>query len=113
AKEIKGLIAEASSSVDSGVALVGRVGQALGAVVNEFSDIEALVNDIAATAKEQATGLGQINSAVAQMDQVTQQNAAMVEETTAASHSLKREASDLMNLVRAFSLSDEVRQRAA
>ncbi|MCY1646555.1 HAMP domain-containing methyl-accepting chemotaxis protein [Caulobacter sp. SL161] len=113
AKEIKGLIAEASSSVDSGVGLVGRVGQALGAVVDEFSGIEALVNDIATTAKEQATGLGQINTAVSQMDQVTQQNAAMVEETTAASHSLKREASDLMGLVQAFSLSEDVRRRAA
>ena len=113
AKEIKGLIAEASSSVDSGVALVGRVGQALSAVVNEFSDIETLVNDIAAQAKEQAMSLGQINSAVAQMDQVTQQNAAMVEETTAASHSLKREASDLIGLVQAFSLSEDVRRKAA
>ncbi|OYW99278.1 MAG: methyl-accepting chemotaxis protein [Caulobacter vibrioides] len=113
AKEIKALIAEASSSVESGVGLVGRVGKALGAVVDEFSGIEALVNDIAMAAQEQAAGLGQINSAVAQMDQVTQQNAAMVEETTAASHSLTREASDLMSLVQAFSLSEDVRRRAA
>ncbi|MDR7231189.1 methyl-accepting chemotaxis protein [Caulobacter sp. BE264] len=113
AKEIKGLIAEASSSVESGVGLVGRVGKALSAVVEEFSGIEALVNDIAMSAQEQASGLGQINSAVSQMDQVTQQNAAMVEETTAASHSLKREASDLMGLVQAFSLSEDVRRKAA
>ncbi len=113
AKEIKGLIAEASSSVESGVGLVGRVGQALGAVVDEFTGIESLVNDIALAAQEQAIGLGQINSAVVQMDQVTQQNAGMVEETTAASHSLTREASELMRLVQAFRLSEEARRQAA
>jgi methyl-accepting chemotaxis protein len=113
AKEIKTLIAEASSSVESGVGLVGRVGDALGAIVQEFGDIEALVNEIAMAAQEQASGLGQINSAVVQMDQMTQQNAGMVEETTAASHGLKREASELMRLVQAFSLSEEARRKAA
>jgi len=113
AKEIRGLIAEASSSVESGVGLVGRVGQALGAVVDDFTGIESLVNDIALAAQEQAAGLGQINSAVVQMDQVTQQNAGMVEETTAASHSLTREASELMRLVQAFRLSEEARRKAA
>jgi methyl-accepting chemotaxis protein len=102
AKEIKGLISEASGSVQVGVELVEKVGNALGGVVEDFSRIESLVQDIAQAAREQATGLAEVNSAVNQMDQVTQQNAAMVEETTAASHNLTREALNLGQLVQRF-----------
>jgi methyl-accepting chemotaxis protein len=102
AKEIKGLIGEASDSVQVGVDLVVKVGSALGGVVSDFSSIESLVQDIAQAAREQATGLAEVNSAVNQMDQVTQQNAAMVEETTAASHNLTREALQLGQLVQRF-----------
>ena len=65
-----------------------------------------MVAEIAASAQEQATGLGQVNTAVNQMDQVTQQNAAMVEESTAAAMSLKSEADELGNLVARFQIGD-------
>ena len=102
ARQIKGLIAEASDSVQSGVGLVVRVGEALSGVVSDFTRIEALVQEIAQAAREQATGLAEVNIAVNQMDQVTQQNAAMVEQTTAASHNLSKEALQLGRLVEGF-----------
>ena len=105
AKEIKGLIQTSSNHVESGVGLVGQAGDALKRIANQVSDITLLVSEIAASAQEQATGLSQVNSAVNQMDQVTQQNAAMVEETTAASHSLASESAELNRLVGNFKLS--------
>jgi len=102
AKEIKALIASSSEQVQRGVRLVGDTGQALGAIVSKVSDIDALIAEIAQSSQEQATGLNQVNSAVNQMDQVTQQNAAMVEEATAAASSLKAEAMDLVDLVARF-----------
>ncbi|WP_231732153.1 methyl-accepting chemotaxis protein, partial [Caulobacter sp. CCH9-E1] len=107
AKEIKTLVNDASDSVQSGVGLVVRVGEELGNVVDHFGRIEDLINDIASAARQQATGLAEVNTAVSQMDQVTQQNAAMVEETTAASHSLTREAGELGSLLRRFQVTDE------
>ena len=102
AQEIKGLIAQASGSVQNGVALVTRVGQALTGVVDDFSRIEGLVADIAGAAREQAIGLAEVNTAVNQMDHMTQQNAAMVEQTTAATHNLTHEACELGRLVEGF-----------
>ena len=106
AREIKTLIADSTAKVDDGVKLVGDTGRALERIVGEVSQINALVSEIALAAQEQATGLGQVNVAVNQMDQVTQQNAAMVEETTAASHSLSREASVLSDLMGRFRLAN-------
>ena len=88
AKDIKGLINKSGDEVKSGVALVRETGEALGLIARHVSDINDQINSIATAAREQATGLGEINSAVNQMDQVTQQNAAMVEETTAVTHRL-------------------------
>ena len=102
AKEIKALISASSSHVASGVQLVGRTGQALGALAGQVAEIDALVSEIAASAKEQAIGLNEVNGAVNQMDQVTQQNAAMVEESSAATHALKGEAGELSRLVGEF-----------
>ncbi|WP_297513381.1 HAMP domain-containing methyl-accepting chemotaxis protein [uncultured Caulobacter sp.] len=102
AKEIKGLIGAATDKVEVGVALVDRTGSALGSIIQRVGDISELVAQIAAAAKEQALNLGQVNSAVNQMDQMTQQNAAMVEQTTTAAHSLKGEASRLGELVSKF-----------
>lgn len=76
AKEIKGLIQASSSQVASGVDLVGQTGKALERIVTQVADINGVVVEIAASAKEQATGLAEVNTAVNQMDQVTQQNAA-------------------------------------
>ncbi|OYV26646.1 MAG: hypothetical protein B7X08_01190 [Acidocella sp. 20-63-7] len=102
AKEIKALISASGKQVESGVKLVGETGTALGKIVEQVSKISALVVSIAASAQEQASGLNEVNSAVNQMDNVTQKNAAMVEESTAASHSLATEAETLGQLVNRF-----------
>jgi methyl-accepting chemotaxis protein len=88
AKEIKGLISASSGQVDAGVALVGRTGHALDRIVQSVGEVDRLIASIAASAQEQATGLAEVNTAVNQMDQMTQHNAAMVEQTTAAAHAL-------------------------
>jgi methyl-accepting chemotaxis protein len=102
AKEIKALISACDDQVQSGVKLVGQAGGALERIVGRVGEISAHVGRIAASAREQSTALVEVNSAVNQMDQVTQQNAAMVEETTAASHSLANEARELDGLVGRF-----------
>jgi methyl-accepting chemotaxis protein len=114
AKEIKALISTSTQQVGAGVDLVAQTGDALRAIVGQVASIDALVKEIAASAQEQSTGLHQVNVAVNQMDQVVQQNAAMVEEATAATHSLKGEAGELAVLVSRFQVgTDEVRARAA
>jgi len=102
AKEIKGLISASSQHVETGVDRVGEAGKALEIIVTRVSEISGLVSEIAASAQEQATALAEVNTAINQMDQVTQQNAAMVEESTAASHSLMQEAGELSSLVSRF-----------
>ena len=102
AKQIKGLISASSAQVGSGVELVGQTGDALNRIVTKVAEIDTLVSEIAASAQEQAVGLSQVNTAVNQMDQVTQQNAAMVGQSTAATHTLRKEAADLIRLVSAF-----------
>ncbi len=111
AKEIKTLISASGQQVDSGVRLVGETGKALARIVEQVERLNVLVGDIAAAAQEQATGLAQVNTAVNQMDQVTQQNAAMVEQSTAASHSLAAEA--LARLVGQFRLATDTVAHAA
>ena len=105
AREIKSLITESSRQVSEGVDLVGQTGEALRGIVDKVDGIDALVNTIAASASEQATALGQVNSAVNQLDQVTQRNAAMVAQSTEATHALRVEAADLSNRVGAFRLA--------
>ncbi|TAL37691.1 MAG: hypothetical protein EPN98_02810, partial [Phenylobacterium sp.] len=104
AKEIKALITESTDKVDEGVRLVGETGQALDRIVTDVARINGLVVDIAAAAQEQSSGLSQINVAMNQMDQIVQQNAAMVEESTAASHGLAREAESLAKLIGQFKI---------
>ncbi|MBU3889887.1 methyl-accepting chemotaxis protein [Methylosinus sp. KRF6] len=106
AKEIKGLISTSTIEVDQGVELVGATGKALDTIVAQVAEIDKVVADIAAGAREQATGLAEINTAVNLMDQNTQKNAAMVEETTAASHGLRRETEALTRSVASFTLGD-------
>jgi methyl-accepting chemotaxis protein len=114
AKEIKTLISASSQQVDRGVNLVGETGKALERIVAQVGEINGIVADIAASAEEQATGLQQVNTAVNQMDQVTQQNAAMVEQSTAASHTLAGEAEQLSRLISRFDLgADSVRAPAS
>jgi len=102
AKEIKDLIGKSSSEVENGVGLVKATGEALSRIAAHVVDINAHIESIATAAREQATGLQEVNSAVSQMDQVTQQNAAMVEETTAVTHRLANEADGLSTLVSRF-----------
>jgi methyl-accepting chemotaxis protein len=104
AKEIKGLITTSSAQVSGGVELVAETGKALERILDQVNDISKVVTDIASGAQEQATGLEQINSAINQMDQATQQNAAMVEETTAASHALAQETNKMAELIAQFSV---------
>ncbi|WP_064696503.1 methyl-accepting chemotaxis protein [Rhizobium aegyptiacum] len=104
AKEIKALINASSELVRNGVGLVGETGQALERIVAQVGDIDGNVEAIVKASKEQAVGLKEINQAVNTMDQATQQNAAMVEESTAASHSLAREAETLRVLLAKFRL---------
>jgi len=106
AKEIKGLISMSSQHVETGVELVGEAGKALEVIVGKVGEISSLVAEIAASAQEQATALVEVNTAINQMDQVTQQNAAMVEQSTAASHSLTQEADELAGLVARFRVAD-------
>ncbi|SIQ05794.1 methyl-accepting chemotaxis protein [Rhizobium sp. RU33A] len=105
AKEIKGLIQNSSTEVDNGVKLVRDTGVALRAIGDYVSQINQLMDAIATSAREQSTGLAEVNTAVNQMDQTTQQNAAMVEQSTAASAALAQEASRLRSLVSQFNLS--------
>jgi methyl-accepting chemotaxis protein len=104
AKEIKSLISSSTTQVGRGVKLVGEAGQSLTGIVSKVAEIDSLIADIALSSQEQATGLNEVNAAVNQMDQVTQQNAAMVEQSTAASVALKNEAVGLARLVGRFVL---------
>ena len=117
AREIKGLIGTSSRHVDRGVTLVAKAGQMLERIVGQVGAISGVASSIAASAGEQAGGLAEVNIAINQMDQVTQQNAAMVEETTAASHSLAGEAGALAELTGQFQVGEgfapPVRQAAA
>jgi methyl-accepting chemotaxis protein len=113
AKEIKGLIATSTDKVDSGVALVDRTGAALHDIIEKITSVDTLVRNISASSKDQATSLAEINIAVAQMDQIVQQNAAMVEETTAAAHTLKNETQDLTTMVGRFRIGVEPKAVAA
>ncbi|MFC3077222.1 methyl-accepting chemotaxis protein [Phenylobacterium terrae] len=106
AKEIKALISTSSQQVGQGVVLVGGTGEALTRIVAQVADIATVVTEISVSAQEQATGLNQVNTAVNQMDQVTQQNAAMVEQSTAASHRLAKEAEELAGLMRRFEVGE-------
>jgi methyl-accepting chemotaxis protein len=107
AKEIKTLISTSSQQVDAGVSLVGQTGEALNRIVGRVAAIDDLVRQISSSSQEQASGLSEVNTAVNHMDQVVQQNAAMVEQATAATHSLKGETAQLVSLVGRFKVGGE------
>ena len=106
AMEIKALISESTSQVEQGVDLVGRAGEALHSIVGRVSHISQLISEMAEGAAEQSTGLSEVNIGMSQLDQVTQQNAAMVEEATAAGHTLNSDAVTLSELVARFQVGD-------
>ncbi|WP_340160003.1 PAS domain-containing methyl-accepting chemotaxis protein [uncultured Hoeflea sp.] len=104
AKDIKHLITSSSEQVKCGVSLVDQAGQSLGDIVEKIQSIDINIKAIANSVKEQSAGLQEINEAVIVIDQGTQQNAAMVEQTTASSHGLAKEAEALFELLSHFQL---------
>ncbi|BCH29614.1 chemoreceptor McpA [Mesorhizobium sp. L-8-10] len=112
AKEIKSLISTSTQQVEQGVGLVGQTGTVLQHIAAQVTEMSTLVAEIASSAHEQSTALGEVNVAINQMDQVTQQNAAMVEQSTAASHSLAQEAGQLSRLVAKFTLGADAARPA-
>ncbi|WP_330166391.1 methyl-accepting chemotaxis protein [Rhizobium sp. C4] len=102
AREIKALITKSSEQVKAGVQLVGETGKALETIMSQVSDINTNVVAIVDAAREQATGLKEINQSVSSLDQGTQQNAAMVEETSAASRALADEVARIANMTQSF-----------
>lgn len=112
AKEIKALITASGGHVQSGVSLVTKAGSALQEIATQVHAIDTNVVAIVEAAREQSTALAEINQAVNMVDQGTQQNAAMVEEQTAASHSLAREAAALFELLDQFKFDDVMARTA-
>jgi len=112
AKEIKSLIANSTEQVQRGVNLVGDTGKALQGIVVNVAEIDGLIAEIALSSREQSSGLSEVNIAVNQMDQVTQQNAAMVEQATAAAANLKRSAVELKDLIGQFQIDGARRARS-
>ncbi len=106
AKDIKALITASNGHVRNGVTLVDQTGKALQEILVQVQEVNGNVTAIVQAAREQSTGLREINQAVNAMDQATQQNAAMVEESTAASHTMAREADALHELLRQFRVDE-------
>ncbi len=102
AKDVKTRITASTAQVAAGVQLVGETGDALNRIIGKIGEISALVTEIAASAAQQSTGLQQINTAVSEMDGVTQQNAAMVEQATAAARSLASEVDGMSRQIARF-----------
>ncbi len=107
AREIKSLISASVERVAQGSALVDRAGATMSEVVASIRRVTDIVGEISAASHEQSLGVAQVGEAVTQMDQVTQQNAALVEEMAAAASSLKSQAEDLVQVVSVFQLEDE------
>ncbi|GLC93143.1 methyl-accepting chemotaxis protein [Cupriavidus sp. TA19] len=105
AKEIEALIGESGERVESGTRLVAEAGQTMGEIVQAVRRVTDIMNEIGAASLEQTTGIEQVNQAVTQMDEVTQQNAALVEEAAAAAGALEEQAQKLKNVVSVFTLA--------
>ncbi len=105
AKEIKDQIARSSAQVEQGVQLVGQAGEALKRISDQIASANDIVSKISHSAQEQDTTLRSISSSMNQLDQATQQNAAMAEETTASAEVLANDTGDLLNLIRSFKTS--------
>jgi methyl-accepting chemotaxis protein len=104
AKEIKGLIIDSVDKVEAGTRQVNSAGQTMSEIVHAIRNVSKLMNDIAAASREQSSGVEQVSLAVSQMDEMTQQNAALVEEAAAAAESLEEQAGLLSQSVAVFHL---------
>ena len=107
AKNIKGVIANSVDKVDEGARLVQQAGAAMEEIVGRVQRVSAFVGEIASASEEQSNGLQQVNQVVTQIDQITQQNAALVEEAAAAAKSLQDQAEALLSVVAIFKLAGE------
>ena len=106
AREIRGLIADSAGRVDAGAKLADDAGRTMVEIVASVGRVSELIGEIASATKEQSSGIVQANQAVGELDKATQQNAALVEESTAASESLRRLAAGMAEAVRAFRIAD-------
>jgi methyl-accepting chemotaxis protein len=104
AKEIKELIGASVDKIQQGSALAGEAGQTMSEVTHAVGQVTAIMSEIAVASDEQSRGIAQVNLAITQMDDVTQQNAALVEEAAAASRSLEDQGRQLNTTVAAFRL---------
>jgi methyl-accepting chemotaxis protein len=108
AKEIEDLISASNAQIERGVTLVGETGAALSRIVEQIAKVNDVVAEIADRARLQAANLTEVNAAVGQMDQFTQQNAAMAEQTTAVNHRLGEETKELIELISRFRIEARV-----
>ena len=108
AKEIKTLIAASVANVDSGAKLVAEAGETMQGVVQSVRRVTEIMADIATASRDQSQGIEELNDAIAQMDEMTQQNAALVEASSSAANSMRAHAGELEAAVAAFKLGDHV-----
>ncbi|HEX5757306.1 MAG TPA: methyl-accepting chemotaxis protein, partial [Arenimonas sp.] len=113
AKEIKHLINDSVKKIDGGAQLVGQAGKTMDEIVNSVKRVTDIMSEIAAASAEQSSGIQQVNQTVTHMDEVTQQNAALVEEATAAARSMEEQAEGLADAVAAFRMSAAAEAAAA
>ncbi len=111
ASDIKTLIQDSNGQVKDGVDLVNQAGEALGEIVGSIGEVASIVREISSASQEQAAGVQEINSSVASMDEMTQQNSALVEESTAASRALSDQANKLSELMAFFKLGNQSSRR--
>ncbi|MDD0839990.1 methyl-accepting chemotaxis protein [Curvibacter sp. HBC61] len=104
AREIRDLIASSVTQVDSGAQLVQQAGSTMAEIVESVARVGTIIAELSHSAREQSTGLGQVNEAVSRLDQITQQNAALVEQSAAAAQGLRQQAQQLANTVDSFRL---------
>ncbi|BCE00849.1 methyl-accepting chemotaxis protein [Marinicellulosiphila megalodicopiae] len=107
AKEIKDLIRDSGEKVDAGTDLVNKSGETLKEIVESVQKVSTMIADITAASEEQASGIDQVNKAVSQMDEMTQQNAALVEEATSAGEAMSEQARSMMQLMKFFNTQSD------
>jgi methyl-accepting chemotaxis protein len=107
AKEIKALIHDSVEKVAEGTKLVGQSGKLLGNIVGSVKQVTEVMGEIASSSREQSSGIEQVNIAITRMDDVTQQNAALVEQASAAAQALSEQATNLSHLIARYRVDDD------
>ncbi len=112
AKEITALIEDSSQKVEEGARLVDESGETLDQIITSVSKVSEIISEISQASEEQASGIEQVNRAVLEIDETTQQNTAMVEETAAASEAMERQADELARLVGYFKIPEQAQENS-